>query len=175
MSAFSSDEKAAIRRMWVEEGASLTQIAERLGVSRSRIGAWVQRNIGSGTGARRQGQKMGWRPAEARAEPKPKPAPKPKPTVRAPWLTRSPEPSPEAPAVIPLTVAGERFTVWPVMPDSRRLADLPRHRCRWPVGVATSSDQLFCGEPTAEEGAVYCAGHKRVAATAPYARRERAA
>ena len=38
--------------------------------------------------------------------------------------------------------------VWPSTPTSKRLLDLGRYDCRFPVGEAGEWEQLFCAEPT---------------------------
>lgn len=48
-------------------------------------------------------------------------------------------------------------------PVPRRLADLERHACRWPVNDASLSElHLFCGERTAATKP-YCTRHCRLA------------
>ena len=52
-------------------------------------------------------------------------------------------------------------------PVPRRLADLERHACRWPVNDASLSElHLFCGARTAATKP-YCARHCRLAYRAP--------
>ncbi|WP_084438006.1 GcrA family cell cycle regulator [Shinella sp. HZN7] len=51
----------------------------------------------------------------------------------------------------------------PAAPVPRRLADLERHACRWPVNDANPSElHLFCGERTAT-AKPYCTRHCRLA------------
>lgn len=51
----------------------------------------------------------------------------------------------------------------PAAPMPRRLADLERHACRWPVNDASLSElHLFCGERTAP-AKPYCTRHCRLA------------
>nr|WP_313526427.1 GcrA family cell cycle regulator [Shinella sp.] len=62
------------------------------------------------------------------------------------------------------------MTATPAMhaaPLPRRLADLERYACRWPVNDASLSElHLFCGERTAATKP-YCRRHCRLAYRAP--------
>lgn len=128
-----NDVRESVRRMWVAESKSYTEIADILGVSRSTISGLVHR------------MKLPKRNPTpyARIEP---PRPKRPPMDRLVRPVSAPqEPSP--PNIDPILLDGKPITVMNVTKD----------HCRWPISGEGINLQ-FCGH-TPREGGQYCSSH----------------
>jgi hypothetical protein len=139
----------------LEEEKSAPQIAEAL---------WVKHRIAKSRNAvisaiSRYGLRNGIAAPVARAKtttPRPA-AQRPRLIVKAqgpdsPPATWTSDPKPPKP-----------MKAWEVGPAAVDLVALPKGCCKFPVGAATGSDQLFCGEPRADDHPNYCPGHVRIA------------
>lgn len=140
-----SEKEEEIVRQGVAAGLSGDEIRQRLPVARSRpavIGKAHRMGLSlNGARGRRYPTKTeadGSSPSSAARRPRPQPAP------------------------VQVATARPRGGAWPIPATATTLPDLCRRSCRWPVGVETGAQQLFCGE-TSPEGQSYCPTHQPVA------------
>lgn len=132
---WSPDRIALLRRLWLEDGLSASEIAPRLGVSRNAVLGKVHR---LGLSNRR-----------------PRQAPPPRP--RCPQRRRSKPPVTSKRTLQPATSGWDA----PSVGLAARVEDLTPCACRWPIGDPRAPAFGFCGRPAA--AAPYCEAHRRVA------------
>lgn len=133
-----------LKRLWADPDLSAALIAKRLGVTRNAVLGKIHR-LGLS------------KPRGARSQPVRVPACRP---VRRARSSRS------ARAAGPISAASRDSDGHPSPPEVgpglvRRLEDLPRRACRWPLGDPKADDFAFCGR--AAERGPYCAAHAAVA------------
>lgn len=90
------------------------------------------------------------------------------PSQRAKAQPRPPRFAPTAPAAAAAALAtppqsAEQVHLPADLASLPRLADLPRHACRWPIGdFADGADQRFCGCARPANDDSYCASHREI-------------
>lgn len=171
MAPWPEEDLDTLRRMWVDEKATASQIAaafggrysrsavlgklNRLGLVRKAMGVPPRPAIERPTAPvrlPRRGRGPGRPRAVVGAEPRPQ-APPPQPRRVAP-----PEPAPDPTPVL----AGPPLIEVPA--GARPIWSLGTGDCHWPVSEdpGVRGRHYFCAEPVAGEGATYCAEHLKL-------------
>lgn len=140
-----TDEKVeTLKAMWAA-GATLTEIARDLGVTRSTVSGKKHR--------------LKLPPRREASPPKKR---------RVPSPHRQPRPNVRKPIIVPERVVSIADADIP-FEQRKSLLGLTSKTCRWPVGEP-GIDLFFCGAKP-DEGCVYCAAHEARAYQKPSARR----
>jgi GcrA cell cycle regulator len=132
-----------LRRLWLDEGLSASEVAAKLGVTRNAVLGKVHR-LGL---CNRRPARAARAPAAART---PRPQKPPRPGQPKTPQAQHREPPCRA---APLPEIGPGLVA--------HLEDLGPHTCHWPVGDPASESFAFCGRRAARRP--YCEAHRRVA------------
>jgi GcrA cell cycle regulator len=156
---------AELKKLWAE-GHSASQIAKRLGsVTRNAVIGKVHR---LGLSGRATPSRPVKRPPRL-ARPKPQQVPRQAQTRGANALAVRPEAAPQQAPEVETNVEPQRLPNG----DMVTVLTVKDTMCKWPIGDPADATFGFCGH-AAQEGAVYCAEHARVAFQ-PAKKRERRA
>lgn len=169
MGAWSTEEDAALRKMWIEDGLTASQCAARFGRSRNAIIGRVHRlklpKRKTGTAG------LTWRTGKGGAKPSDRPIvikalkPKTEKVVRQKKAKAAPKPAKETQIMadnpeFDLDLGALKADAWQPLESSLLLPlhALTERTCKWPLG--TELPFTFCGcQPVA--GSAYCATHRR--------------